>query len=330
VSGNAETRQNGSGRAMLERIKEIVESGEKFLITSHVDPDGDAVGSVLAMHRVLRSLGKDSRVYLKDTIPYRYAFLPAPADLLHRMPEARYDAIFVLDCGNFFRIGEGYERLKEMGRIINIDHHNTNDAYGEINVVDEQASSTAEILYRLFELLAVPWTPEAAISIYTAILTDTGSFRYDSTTSQSFLICEKMLGYGVSPAYVSQMVYESHPKERFLLLGVVLGTLKTFDHDRVAMAHVTEEMFRQTGTSREHVDGFVEYIREIKGVEVAVMLREVAETRYKVSMRSKGSVDVSQVCSLFGGGGHRSAAGCHINGNVTEAEAKLMEALQLQ
>jgi len=167
-----------------------------------------------------------------------------------------------------------------------------------------------------------------AVNIYTAIITDTGSFRYENTNPKAFLICEKMLRLGVKAAEVSRMVHGNHPKERFLLLGQVLCTLRTFDEDKVAVAYITEEMFEKTHSTREYSDGFAELIREVRGVEVAALMRQVGDRRYKISMRSRGTVDVAGVCCLFGGGGHKNAAGCHIDGDLAEVETKLLEAMK--
>jgi phosphoesterase RecJ-like protein len=313
---------------MFAKIRKIIDNGQDFFITTHIDPDGDAIGSVFSMYWVLRSLGKNVTVYLKDQVPYRYEFLPGPERISHAIPEGVYDAAFVLDCGELARIGEGYENLKKTETIISIDHHNTNEGFGRINVLDIDASSTGEILYGLYKYLRVPLSYEMAVNIYTAIVTDTGSFRYENTGSKAFLICEKMLRLGVKPAQVSGMVNGNHPRERFLLLGHVLCTLRTFDEDRVAMAYVTEEMFEDTHSTREYTDGFAEIIREVRGVEVAILLRQVSDRRYKISMRSRGTVDVADICGLFGGGGHKNAAGCHIDGSLDEVQTKLMEAMK--
>jgi bifunctional oligoribonuclease and PAP phosphatase NrnA len=314
---------------MFQKIREIIDHGRRFLITAHIDPDGDAIGSAFSLCWALDSLKKESTVYLKDKVPYKYEFLPRPARFTHELPDGPFDGIFALDCGNLFRVGTGYEQLKDMGPIINIDHHKTNETFGLVNLIDENASSTAELLCSLYEFLNMPVSIEMATNIYTAILTDTGSFRFENTNSQAFLICEKMLRAGVKPAYVSQEVYSSHPRERFQLLGLVLEGLRTFDDGKVVIAHVTEEMFRRTHASRELTDGFVEFIKEMKGVEVAVFLRQVSEG-YNVSMRSKGTVDVARICNHFGGGGHKNAAGCTIKGDLGDAEARLKEALKIE
>ncbi len=311
---------------MIEEIGRLIETNQKFLITTHIDPDGDALGSSFSLYWALKSIGKTPSVYLRDRVPYRYEFLPGPENILREIPSDTYDAVLVVDCGNLFRVGEGYEKLKEMGTLVNIDHHNTNEAFGTFNLIDEGASSTAEILYRIFRSLELTITQEMAINIYTAIFTDTGSFRYENTSSSAFLICEEMTRYGVKPAYVSEMVHENHPKERFLLLGLVFSSMETYYDGKVAIVHVTKEMFKSTNTTSEYTDGFVEYIREIRGVEAAVLLREIGERKYKASMRSKGRVDVAAVGSRFGGGGHKNAAGCVLEGTLGEVKNKIKEA----
>jgi bifunctional oligoribonuclease and PAP phosphatase NrnA len=311
---------------MIEKISRLIDNNRKFLITTHIDPDGDALGSAFSLYWALKSLEKNASVYLKDRIPYRYEFLPGPENIIHEIPSDAYDVILVVDCGNLFRIGSGHEKLRQMGTIVSIDHHNTNEGFGAFNLVDEHASSTAEILYRLFRSLEITITLEMALNIYTAIFTDTGSFRYENTSSSAFLIAEEMTRYGVKPAYVSRMVHENHPKERFLLLGQVISSMETYHDNMVALVSVTEEMFKSTNTTSEYTDGFVEYVREIRGVEVAILLREINKNKYKTSMRSKGKVDVAAIGSLFGGGGHKNAAGCVIEGTLEEVKNKLKEA----
>jgi len=177
--------------------------------------------------------------------------------------------------------------------------------------------------------MEIDYSYNVAVNVYTAVFTDTGSLRYENADPTAFMICEQMVEAGVKPSHVAQMVYESHPKERFLLLGEVLGTLRTFNGDRIAIAHVTEEMFKKTGTTSEHTDGFSEEFRKIRGVEVSVFIRQTGERRYKISMRSKGTIDVAFVCSRFGGGGHKNAAGCTIDGDLDEVETRLRNAFNV-
>ena len=312
---------------MFQRIREAVDRGTRFLIATHVDPDGDALGSAFALCFGLRGIGKAASVYMKDDVPYRYSFLPRPDMILREIPKAGYDVVIVVDCGDLARVGQGHELLRALGYLISVDHHDTNDAFGQINILDQRASSSAEILYLILKALDVPFTYEIAVNLYTAILTDTGGFRYESTTPRAFRICEEMTEHGVLPSRVAGEVYESHPKERYALLCQVLGTLEYFLDDRIATAYVTREMFERTGTSREYVDGFVELIKEIRGIEVACVLREVGDGRFKISMRSKGGYDVAAVARRFGGGGHHKAAGCTVEGaTVDDVKNKLVEA----
>jgi phosphoesterase RecJ-like protein len=314
---------------MFQRIRETIDKGRRFLVTTHIDPDGDAVGSAFAACFALTGLGKDAAVYLRDSVPYRYRFLPKPAAVQHVLPENGYDAVIVVDCGDLTRVGDGHASLKQKGLLVNIDHHAAGQAFGQINIIDERASSTAEILYLILKSLHVQFTFDIAVNLYTAVVTDTGSFRYENTTERAFSICEEMIGFGVSPAHVAAKVYENHPKERFQLLCLVLATMETAREDRIALAHITGDMFSRTRTNPEHAEGFVEYLKEIDSVEVACLLRELGSGRYKVSMRSKERVDVASVARTFGGGGHRKAAGCTLEGDLATVKKILIGAFSL-
>jgi phosphoesterase RecJ-like protein len=310
---------------MFQKIREAIDRGRRFLVATHIDPDGDALGTAFALCFALRSLGKDASVYLNDDVPYRYAFLPRPEPIVREMPKNGYDTVIVVDCGDLSRVGNGHKTLRDMGYLISIDHHETNDAFGQINIVDQRASSSAELLYLILKAMDVRLNYEMAVNLYTAVITDTGSFRYDSTTPRAFLICEEMTGLGVVPSYVAGEVYD-HPKERYALLCMVLETLEFYLDDRIAIAFVTQGMFAKTGTDREFTEGFVEYIKEIRGVEVACVIREAGDGRFKASMRSKGSIDVAQVAHRFNGGGHQKAAGCTLEGSIAEVKNKLLGA----
>lgn len=313
----------------LERIKQIIDNGINFLITTHFDPDGDAVGSAFAFALVLEGLGKSPVVFMKDTVPYRYDFLPHPHKLVTMIPDNSFDGLFVVDCGNLERVGEDSDRLRSIKPIINIDHHATNELFGDINFIDQEASSTGEIIYRFLIASGLTPTTAIAVNLYTALLTDTGSFRYDNTTAESFAISRELIRAGANPSFIARMVYENHPFERFVLFGKVLSTLKTYNSGHVIMAELTQAMFASTGTSREHSEGFVEEIKQVRDVDVAVLVREINNNKYKISMRSKGARDVAHICSRFGGGGHVNAAGCTIEGTREHVLSVLKEALDI-
>ncbi len=312
---------------MIEEIEKILREKRRFLITTHVDPDGDAIGSVFAMYFFIKQLGLFPEVYLRDKVPYRYGFLPQPHRVETELEPLNYDAIFVLDCGDLKRVGEKHEKLKDHDLIVNIDHHETNEMFGKINYVDVQASSTAEIVYRIFRFFDVPLSQEIAINLYTGIFTDTGSFRFQNTTDEAFFICGHLVRNGVSPRFVAEMVYENHPKERFLLLSEALKTLEVTEGGKVGIVSLTTDMFQRTNSSYEHSDGFAEYIREMGGIKVAILIRELDKGKYKVSMRSKDDIDVGRICHNFGGGGHRNAAGCILEGTLEEVKGIVKKAV---
>lgn len=309
-----------------ERIRKLIQAENDFLITTHVDPDGDAIGSTFATYFFLEGLGKKATVYLRDNVPYRYSFLPKPVRIERTLENLEYNSVFVLDCGDLSRIGDEVELLKKDIEIVNIDHHETNSMFGSINYVVKEACATSAILYEILRELNFPINYNIAINIYTGVFTDTGSFRYPNTNKDAFRICGQMIDFGVEPSYVARMVYEAHPPERFFLLSRVLKTIDVID--KIVIAYLTREMLKETNANYEHSDGFVEYLNEIKGVEVACLIRELAERKWKISMRSKGERDVSKICRVFGGGGHRSAAGCVLDGDLTEVKEMLLETLR--
>ncbi len=315
---------------MHKALRDIIDRGSRFLVTSHIDPDGDAVGSAFAWYWALSAEGKTVDVYLADPVPYQYTFLPRPPKIYGKLPQRAYDGLFVLDCSTLERVGAEGEALREIMPIINIDHHLTGPVFGMVNLRDPDASSTGELIYDLLKALEMPFSFNVAINLYTAVLTDTGAFRYQNTNRKAFEICSHLMDVGVDPAYVAAMVYENHPIERFRLLGMTLSTLESHADGRMVVARVTEEMFRATGTTREHSDGFVEFIKQVKDADVAILMRELQSGTFKISMRSKGVVDVARACNAFGGGGHRNAAGCIINGGEGQIIEKLKEVLEIQ
>lgn len=317
---------------MFQRVKELVARGQRFLIATHIDPDGDALGSAFSLCFALKELHKEAWVYLRDSLPYQYEFLPKPSTVLlgpADLSRNGFDALFVLDCGDFHRVGDELQGFRNNGFIVNIDHHDTNEAFGQLNILDERASSTAEILYRVLKALEVPFTTEMAVNVYTAVFTDTGSLRYPNTNALAFTICQEMVNHGVVPSSVASAVYENHPKARFDLLCLALSTLRTYRDGRIATMYVTREMFDQSLTSKEHTEGFVEELKQMRGVEVSLFVRETGPTRFKASMRAKGAVDLAAVARTFGGGGHKNAAGCTIEGPLEQSLRTLIEAIPL-
>ncbi len=313
-------------------VKEI-KAGKKFLTVSHVSPEGDAAGSLLGITLALRSLGKDVTAYLEDPVPDIFGFLPGADTIVHDLKGAGpFDATFAVDCGQKDRLGKGFLELKDPGRIINIDHHATNDRFGDINVVEPEASAAGELVYDLLKAASIKITPDIATNLYVAIHTDTGSFRYSSSTAGSFIKAGELVKAGVQPWEISRRVYENYPPRRYKLLGLVLSTLDIIvgggKDSSIATLVVTLDMFRKTDSEKDLADGFVNYARGIEGVGVGILFREAGLNEYKVSMRSKGDVDVAEVAMNFGGGGHRNAAGCTLKGSLEEVKAKVINAIK--
>lgn len=308
-------------------IKEI-NRGKKFLAVSHVSPEGDAIGSLLGITLALRSIGKDVTAYLEDPVPKMFDFLPGAETIVHTLDGAgAFDATFAVDCGQKERLGKGFIALKGPGSIINIDHHATNDRFGDVNVIEPDASAAGELVYDLIKAASINMTLDIATNLYVAIHTDTGSFRYSSATADAFMKAGELVRIGVSPWEISRRIYENYPARKYVLLGMVLPTLDIINLDggkSISILAVTLEMFRKAGAEKDLADGFVNYARGIEGVEVGMLLREISANEYKVSMRSKGGVDVAEVTGYFGGGGHRNAAGCTLKGSLEDVKARIM------
>ncbi len=318
----------------FEDVAREIEKAQRFLVVSHVNPEGDAVGSLLGAALALRSLGKDATAYLEDPIPAVFTFLPGADTVVHDLKGAEpFDVTIAVDCGQMDRLGNGFMEFPDPGLIINIDHHATNDRFGDINVVVDHASAAGELVYDMCVAAGVKVDPDIATNLYVAIHTDTGSFRYSSSTSDAFRKAGELVSLGASPWEVSKRVYENYPARKFKLLGLVLDTLDVFDlgtdgnPGRVAVMMVTREMFRRTNTDKDIADGFVNYARGIEGVEVGVLFRETGDDEYKVSLRAKGDVDVSAVAENFGGGGHRNAAGFTMKGTIEEVRKTVVDAI---
>jgi len=322
-------KYKGTKRQMINRIVDIIHSCETFLITSHVRLDGDALGSELALWHVLRDLGKKAAVYNGDMTPATYEFLPGTDIIIHNLHAAhKFDAAFILDCSELERIGEAEAQIGSIKQIINIDHHISNNLFSEVSLVDSNASSTGEILYHIIEKLGVDITKNIAINLYTAILTDTGSFRYSNTGRQTLFVAAKLVEAGADPRWIAENVYETKSKAQIRLLKDALNTLGFDCQDKVASIFVSQPMLREAKALPEHTEGFVDLIRSIKGVEVAVFFHETSKNNYKTSLRSKGRINVEKIARNFGGGGHVNASACSIEGNIVDVKKKLLTVIK--
>lgn len=313
----------------MQAIIEAIKKYNKFLITAHINLEGDSLGSQLAAKQLLDALGKTSVIVDNDPVPEHYKFLPAAGGISNKIDKSiDFEAVLILDCPTLKRIGRVRDLITKDKFVINIDHHISNEKFGSVNWVEPNASSAGEMIYRLFKEMGVGLTKETALALYIAILTDTGSFNYENTSSITHEIAGELLGYGLDPARVSEDVYERKSIADIKFLGLVLSTLKLNKSDDVAYLEVTKSMMKETGAEPSKAEGFVNYARSINNVKVAVIFREETDGKINVSFRSKGEVDVNKIASAFGGGGHVKASGCVIEGTLAEAERKVLATVE--
>ncbi len=310
----------------LQQILTEIERRERFVLTSHARPDGDAVGSVLACSQILRQMGKQADVVMHGGVPHIYKPLPfADRVISAQSVNGVYEAAILLECDSLQRTSlTGLDKKF----LINIDHHLSGRPFADVNWIDPEACATAELVYRLARAAAVEITPEIATCLYTAVLTDTGAFRFVGTDAHTFAIAKELVVAGADPARIAQAVYFSAPAPKMRLLGAALSGLHT-DGDLAWMA-VNRQQMERCGAIDEDCEGLVNYALGIEGVEVAIFFRELADGRWRVSLRSKGLIDVSQIGACFGGGGHRCAAGCSVEGPVSVAAERVLAQMRLQ
>ena len=302
---------------------------QRFAILSHVRPDGDALGSQLALALSLKELGKTVRVWNEDGMLEKYSFVPG-ANLLSKPPSVPedVDVALALDTAIQNRLGNTLPAIRAAKIWINIDHHPSNPGYGDIVYIDPTSPATGQIIFELIKSQNLPLTHQIAENLYVAISTDTGSFQYPNTTAHTFEIAAELVRAGVDVGRVSQELYENFPRRRSELLRELLATMRFEAGGRVASFSLSLNLTRQLGVLPEDTEGLIDYLRAIRGVIVAVFFEELPDGKVRVSMRSKSEdVDVRTICQKFGGGGHILAAGARVRGTLPEVRAKILEAI---
>jgi phosphoesterase RecJ-like protein len=300
---------------------------QTFLITSHMRPDGDALGSELALYHMLRFLGKDATVYNQDQTPFNYRFLPGSEVIVHAIdhPE-KYDAAIVVDCNGLGRIGNGKREIARIKRLINIDHHISRQKVFHFSYADVSASSAGELVYRLAVAMEIAITPPMAINLFTAIVTDTGRFCHKGTDKETFLAAGNLVACGADPQFIGEHVYGSNPEVKIHLLKRALETLRFDLEGKVGSMVVFQQDFADLGANHEHTENFVEMVKEIRAVDIAVFYMETEPDIFKVSFRSKRDINVEKVASSFDGGGHINAASCYLEGPFAAAHERVLTA----
>lgn len=316
--------------AVVRDIARFIKKNHEFLVTTHINPEGDAVGSAVGMCLALKKMGKKAVVCMKDPVPDTLRFLPGADQVIvgrENLPDQVYDAVIAVDSTSLERTGLFENSPVPAPFIINIDHHFSCEEFGNLNWIEPKASAAGELVFELLKALPVELDHDIAINLYTSILTDTGFFRYSNTTPRTHRIAARLMEMGFNAGRVAEQVYEARSFKALKLLGEFLGVMELSDDGRIAWSTITQEMFQKTGTCASDSEGFVNYPRSARGVDVAMIIRENGADSCNVSMRSKGEISVAAIAERFGGGGHRNAAGCTMSGALEEVKKQVLQGI---
>jgi len=309
---------------MLQEVLRQIGQRQRFVLTSHTRPDGDAIGSALACCQILQQLGKEAEVVLHDPVPRIYEPLPFADRVIHAdRVNGAYEAAIILECDSIQRTR--LEGLQDRF-LISIDHHTSGRQFAHVNWIDPRAIATAEMVYRLACAAGVRISPEVATCLYTALMTDTGSFMFKGTNEQTFALARELVLAGADPCHCARNIYFAHSTAKMRLLGAALSNLHR--EGRLAWIWVTREQMERTNAKEEDCEGLVNYALSIQDVEVAAFFRELPDGRYRVSLRSKGKLNVADIAERFGGGGHECASGCSMDGPLAIAVARMLEQIR--
>lgn len=311
--------------------QQFIEQHDNFLVVSHVSPDGDAASSTSAMGWMLKQLNKSFTMINEGKMPDKFRYLwrnDQVIDYSSSTLNASYKHVITVDCADYERIGKVQELFSNDVVLLNIDHHPTNDYFGAVNLIKDDAAATAELLYDLCEKLQIPWHEDLAICIYTGLMTDTGGFRYSNTTPKVMQIAAKLLQHGVNGHQLAEDLLEKLTMSHILLLKIALSSLTFSLNHKVGWICVTNEDIEKTQASHEDLEGLVNYPRNIEGVEVGLLFKEVDKITIKVSFRSAGRVDVSLIAKELGGGGHMRASGCTVVGPMDQVILQVLALIE--
>lgn len=310
---------------MLDQVLKAIRERQRFVVTSHARPDGDGIGSALACGQILRVMGKDAEVVTYDGVPRIYQNLPFAERAIHAESVPGNDAVILLECDSTRRAGL---RGLEQCFLINIDHHVSGRNFGHINWIDPSVMATAELVYRLARRACVPIDRDIATCLYTALMTDTGSFMFEGTNEHTFAVARELVVAGADPALCARPIYFGHSTAKMRLLGAALSHLHR--EGPLAWIWVTREQMERFGAREEDCEGLVNYALSMGDVQVAIFFRELPDKRYRVSLRSKGEINVSKVAEHFGGGGHKCASGFSVDGPLAVAVSRVVDRLRAE
>ncbi|HCJ56254.1 DHH family phosphoesterase [Lutispora sp.] len=307
-------------------VVKLIGDSENIAILSHIMPDGDNIGSSLALYNALSKIGKNVVFILDDDVPEVYKFLKGSQKTEKPDNDHKFDLVIVLDCGDVGRLGRS-SRYLEGAKVINIDHHLSNSNFGLYNIVDISAAATGEIIYRLINRLEIALDKDICECIYTGIVTDTGQFQYSNTTDLTHEIAADLVRHGAEPWKLYRAIYQNNSKSKMKLIGEAINSLEFHFQSKIASMIIRKEVFETVGAKDEDADGIINFARDINGVEVALLFKETEDGKVKIGFRSKDFVNVSDIAQEFGGGGHKRAAGATVAGAVENIKERVIESV---
>ncbi|WP_424765748.1 DHH family phosphoesterase [Paenibacillus sp. sgz302251] len=315
----------------LDEAYAFMRNANNFLVVSHVQPDGDAISSTLVVGWLLQKLGKSAVLINEGELPSRLSFLDNFESIVNYKqapPEQKFDAVIAIDCADYRRIGDVTSSFAHEAKLLNIDHHPTNNSFGALNVIRAEAAATVEILFDLIERAGITLDLNCATAIYTGLLTDTGGFRYSNTSPRVMNIASQLLAIGVSGNELADHLLEKMTLAKLKLLQIALSRLTFSDNLEIGWVYIGKDDLQETGAVREDLEGIVNYALNVDGVEVGILFKESEDGAVKASIRSAGKANVAAIAQTFGGGGHVRAAGCRLDGPLPDAIQQLVEAVR--
>jgi phosphoesterase RecJ-like protein len=314
-------------RSEVDQLRELCDQHQQIMVLGHKDADGDTLGCSLAFGEALRARGRDVSVVMPHPLSQKYSWMPG-FDLIAERPPAGADIRLVLffDAGNIERSGSAVEHIGAHATIVNVDHHPSNSRFGDVNIVDPEASAVGQMCLDLLEHFGWRITPTMATNLYTALMTDTGGFRHENTTPRALRDAARLAALGADPSYVASMVYKSRPITTVKLSGLAVASMQVELDGRLAWAKVTRKMLRESGAMMAESEDIIDTLNSLAGLDVAIIFKEIGTRLTKISVRSRGAVDAAALCALFGGGGHLRAAGAEVPLRLDDAIPAVLEA----
>lgn len=321
------TKKNNINMNILEELNQFIQQAKSILVVAHIDPDGDSLGSLLAMTSFLKELGKDVYPIITDEIPRKYSFLKGVSEIPAKYNEddIKIDTAILLECPNQDRINGPAKYILDNCKVINIDHHRDNKIEGDFNWVDSSRSSVGEMLYEYFESINFKLSKNIAEYLYVAILTDTGRFRFASTSSRTLQVASRLIEFGADPRKITDLLYYEMEPTAIILTGMVLNSVEYLFDNKLCIMTLDRKMVADSNSKKSDAEGLVDFTMFGKGVKIGIFLKEVNDHQTKVSFRSKTDIDVAEIAALFGGGGHKNAAGCSIDLSLSETKEMLIK-----